>query len=259
MATNIDHALMRAIHHQQMAGIDDTRMCVYLVTCLVNGKMYVGQTRRTVSRRWTQHKATTKAGRKSCRALSAAIDKHGVANFTVSILEVCADLEMLHEAERKWVAELGTLAPGGYNLTNGGEKQRIPSPETRARMSASANGRHASNETRAKQSASIRASHSDPIVRAKMSAARLGKKQSAEWVEKRANSHRGFRFTHEQRVALARAHMRGRKIVCADGRSFDSAYEAAIAAGAKQSHISGVCNGRRKTAGGLFFYYVVQS
>lgn len=259
MMPYVDHALMRAIHHRQMVGIDDTRMCVYLVTCLASGKMYVGQTRRTVSRRWTQHKATTKAGSKSCRALSAAIEKYGVANFTVSVLEVCESLDLLHEAERKWVAELGTMAPGGYNLTTGGEKHRIPSSESRARMGVAAKGRRASDETRAKQSASIRASHSDPVVRAKMSAARVGKKQSAEWVEKRANLHRGFRFTHEQRIALARAHMRGRKIVCADGRSFESAYEAAIATGARKSHISGVCNGHRKTAGGLSFSYEEQA
>lgn len=45
--------------------------------------------------------------------------------------------------ERIKIAELGTLAPNGYNLTEGGEHRKKLSDETRAKMSASAKKRAA--------------------------------------------------------------------------------------------------------------------
>ena len=100
---------------------------VYVVTCTVNGKQYVGQTTRTLARRWRDHTAKTNP---HCRALWNAIQKYGVGAFTVAAVDSGTDKMNLDAKEVEWVSRLGTLAPGGYNLTTGGGSSGNPSPET---------------------------------------------------------------------------------------------------------------------------------
>ena len=110
--------------------------------------------------------------------------KHGVDAFSFVILEECPK-ELLNERETWWIAELGTLAPGGYNLTGGGGAATVVSAETRAKTSASLKGTTRSPETLAKMSASMKGKNKgkpsllkgrtlSPETREKMSAAKLG-------------------------------------------------------------------------------------
>ena len=105
---------------------------IYKITCLVNGKIYVGKTKQKLSRRIAQHRYDSKKG---SIGLGAAIRKYGWENFTVEVLEVCP-VEKLDEREIFWIAKLDCKAPNGYNLTDGGEGLSNPSLETRAKMSA---------------------------------------------------------------------------------------------------------------------------
>lgn len=91
--------------------------CVYLLKS-PSGKSYVGITRRTLDERWAEH---LKLKGRYTKALHAAIRKYGAAAFIKCILlesECWADL---CSAEREFIAELGTLAPHGYNQTTGGD------------------------------------------------------------------------------------------------------------------------------------------
>jgi len=70
-----------------------------------------------------------------CRAIHNAIQKYGRDAFSVKIIQYPGISEVaLKAVERWWVRRLKTLAPGGYNLNEGGDGS-IPSEETRQKLS----------------------------------------------------------------------------------------------------------------------------
>jgi hypothetical protein len=54
--------------------------------------------------------------------------KYGKDSFEVSVIEEVCTLEELDCREKYWIAELGTLHPGGYNLTEGGDSNPMDNP-----------------------------------------------------------------------------------------------------------------------------------
>jgi group I intron endonuclease len=93
---------------------------IYLITNTVNGKVYVGQTNRSLKKRWQAHCKAAQAGEPW--ALARAIRKYGKEAFTIAVLEAAA-VEDLGAAEIKWIEhyESFTDRSKGYNLTAGGE------------------------------------------------------------------------------------------------------------------------------------------
>lgn len=167
---------------------------VYLITCLTDGKQYVGQTTRGTMVRWTQHKASVTKGR---YPLQRAMVAHGIENFSLAVLGTAQDQKDLDAKEVHWIATLGTLSPGGYNLTTGGEggkrtqetkdklaalrTGRTHTPESKEKIGRSSKGRGAgsrrSEETRAKMRASW---HRTPEGAERIRQARLGKTHTPE-------------------------------------------------------------------------------
>jgi len=119
-------------------------MLVYLLRNRVNGKGYVGQTRSTLDQRWKAHLRSSSC----CTHLRRAIQKHTPEVFERTVLSTGLTPEVLNILEHFWIKELGTLAPKGYNLTDGGDGAFVRSAETRARMSRAAKGRVFSAEHR---------------------------------------------------------------------------------------------------------------
>lgn len=111
-------------------------MIVYRVTNTVTGKAYIGVTRHKAATRWKTHRAYTKRG--SMFPLHHAMQKYGIENFRFEIICECSSLPELAACERGLIAEHGTYAPHGYNVTSGGEGcfERVVSDETRAKLSA---------------------------------------------------------------------------------------------------------------------------
>lgn len=110
---------------------------IYKITCLISGRLYVGQTRQKLERRMGQHKCDSK---RATAGIDAAIRKYGWEHFTVEVIETCP-VEQLNEREKFWIAELDCKAPKGYNLTDGGDTALSMSDESRARMSAAKKGK----------------------------------------------------------------------------------------------------------------------
>lgn len=105
---------------------------IYLATNKINGKQYVGKTKDTVDSRKHCHEK----GRGGCGvALAAAIRKYGPENFVWEVLKGGVPDDRLNQEEREWIWWLGTKAPGGYNLTDGGDGLFNPSQEVRAKIS----------------------------------------------------------------------------------------------------------------------------
>ena len=109
-------------------------MRVYKITNRQNGKMYVGQTKMKLARRFSDHvSAATRGGRTSI--IHNAIRKYGKDAFDIEVLQECQSFEELDEAERRWIAHLNTVAPNGYNIEAGGCRNRGSLSEaTRAKM-----------------------------------------------------------------------------------------------------------------------------
>jgi group I intron endonuclease len=107
---------------------------IYKITNLLTDKMYIGQTRSHYLNkgkyrpfghigRFNSHISESKSidKQKACRYLNSAFNKYGVDNFKCELLTTCP-LDELDYYETKYISELDTKYPNGYNLTNGGQK-----------------------------------------------------------------------------------------------------------------------------------------
>ena len=113
--------------------------CVYLVTCLVNGKQYCGQTGNTVSKRWVSHKSEARKGKDLL--FYRAIRKHGENKFIVSTLREGLTKKEADEEEKLVIRLFGLMEDEfGYNLMEGGSSGR-PNAATRKKMSEKAPAR----------------------------------------------------------------------------------------------------------------------
>ena len=90
----------------------EAEVTVYLVTNTVNGKQYVGKTIWPINTRWNCHVSSAKV-HDTC--LYRAIRKYGRDSFSLSVLEEVSSEEELNEAEKRWIVELTTRVPNGYN------------------------------------------------------------------------------------------------------------------------------------------------
>lgn len=132
-----------------------------------DGKAYIGITTWTVEARFSEHCANARRKSKTF-AVHAAIRKFGAESVKVETL-AAADWAALVNLEIGAIAEYGTYAPGGYNLTRGGEGMFDLSPESRAKKSAAMRGRSISDEQRQKISEASKRQMQCPDMRALLS------------------------------------------------------------------------------------------
>lgn len=105
---------------------------IYLITNLVNGKQYVGQTTKTIEWRWRQHINTATSETKSWKTLiDRAIKKYGAHNFCVEELEHLTQVSRttLDKREVYWIQAYQTCVrvfghDAGYNVLRGGRSIR---------------------------------------------------------------------------------------------------------------------------------------
>lgn len=144
---------------------------IYVVTNTVTGRRYVGRALRPAAR-WAAHKWAARAGRGYL--LHASIRKHGIESFAHEVIESGLTNEQSAKSEREWIAKLNTIAPNGYNLTDGGDGTvgYRHTDETRAKLAALATGRPASMEARRRCGDLFRGKPKSPEQRAKMRASR---------------------------------------------------------------------------------------
>jgi group I intron endonuclease len=108
-----------------MEGISD----LYLITNLLNGKKYIGQTKSMISgriygmkQRWNSHKNKAINNKKrGCTYLYSAIRKYGVNNFSIELILMCTE-DLIDNLEIEYIQQFSTLYPNGYNIERGGRK-----------------------------------------------------------------------------------------------------------------------------------------
>ena len=85
---------------------------IYKITNLINNKIYIGLTTRTVENRWKEH------CRHNSQMIDKAIEEFGKENFLFFSIEECEE-EILYEREKYWIAYYNSFN-NGYNNTLGG-------------------------------------------------------------------------------------------------------------------------------------------
>ena len=85
---------------------------IYKITNLIDNKVYIGLTTRTVEARWKEH------CRHGSQQIDDAIQLYGIENFQIETLEEC-DESILDDREKYWIDYYDSFK-NGYNNTYGG-------------------------------------------------------------------------------------------------------------------------------------------
>jgi len=96
---------------------------IYKIINLINGKLYIGCTFRTLEERFYGHIRRYKTRTKKDIILYNAFHKHGIENFKIELIETVDTIDEMYEREKYYIKTLDTFhASGkGYNMTLGGE------------------------------------------------------------------------------------------------------------------------------------------
>lgn len=204
-------------------------MIIYKIQNKTNGKIYIGQTVRTLEERMAEHLRHKKT------AIDSALAHGNKNNFKVDIIDNANSIEELNQKEIFWIKYYDSIAPKGYNLCDGGDNTMGYHHKEKSKKAMSI----------AKKKMYI--GEGNPFYgkthsyeqRKKWSAERSGRKLSKEWKEKISNSS-AFK----------------RKIINLDTLEiFDSIVEAAKKYNIVATHITRVCRKKRKTTGGYHWMY----
>lgn len=98
-------------------------MIIYKIVNKVTGKIYVGQTVMSLSRRWSQHKVA-----KRISPLYSSMKKHGCGSFVIEEICRAVSLEELNNLEIYYIRQLDCMYPKGYNLSTGGHSSNGTKP-----------------------------------------------------------------------------------------------------------------------------------
>lgn len=111
---------------------------IYKITCLSNGKIYVGQT-RDFQRRQKDYKLEHRT--RNGYLFFADMRKYGFDDFKFEIIQRCRiDLASKHEIF--WIKKLNSKAPNGYNISAGGNTWAWKNPEeTKLKISMANTGK----------------------------------------------------------------------------------------------------------------------
>jgi len=220
---------------------------IYKIKNQVNGKVYVGQTWKTIQERFAEHKVPSNKG---CIHLHRALNKYGRTNFTVELITVCGTQTSADYWEAHFIKQYDTIQ-NGYNIKTGGHlskmtdatkqklsqilKGRLPwnkgrtniySEDTLKKMSVWQVGRTFTTEQKAKVSQSLignkrnlgRKTYEE--TKAKISASLTGRKRSPLSVDLKAKLsaiHRGRKLPDDQREKMSAAH-KGKTWKLVDGK-----------------------------------------
>jgi len=95
---------------------------IYKITNIINGKSYIGKTERTIEERFQEHIKEKDKKRAENRPLYRAINKYGIANFEIKLIE---ETNKPEEREIYYIKYFDTFNnKKGYNATVGGDGKK---------------------------------------------------------------------------------------------------------------------------------------
>lgn len=93
---------------------------IYKITNLINNKIYVGYTKKSLEKRFEQH-CSLKNLKINKMPIKQAIQKYGKENFKIELLEESEDDDYIHNIrEAYWIEKLEARdLSKGYNIAKG--------------------------------------------------------------------------------------------------------------------------------------------
>ena len=92
---------------------------IYKITNNINNHIYIGKTNTSIEYRFKRHIIDSKKDKLKYRPLYRAMNKYGIENFSISLVEEC-DENLLSEREQYWIKYYNSYE-NGYNATLGGD------------------------------------------------------------------------------------------------------------------------------------------
>lgn len=181
---------------------------IYVVHNISSNKIYVGKSHAPQTR-WLKHLKVSKHKRNIEKFyIHRAISKHGIANFTFTIIQSFKNESDSLNAEKYWIKYFKSNNKNfGYNLTEGGEgcSGRVMSESTKQKIREKAIGRKHSHETIEKLRLINLGRIPTNIEQLKI--INKGKKLSAEHKEKISEAKKGIQFTQKHRDNISKSHI----------------------------------------------------
>ena len=207
-------------------------MYIYIITNMVNNKIYIGQTITTIEQRFKEHCRPSK----NSTLIDKAINKYGKENFKVEFLCETNSLDELNKLEIFYIKEYNAMDRNvGYNLCIGGNNTK------------GYRHRKDSREKMSKFRMGIFAGNKNPFY---------GKHHSDETKKKLSDLHKGKKLSEEHKAHLRMTSPNKVSVICTTtGESFESVSDAARKYNIEVTHISRVCKGKRKSCKGYTFVY----
>jgi len=179
---------------QFLKSLQKPKSGIYIITSLINGKVYIGQS-INIKERFVTHKRNLRNNKHSNIHFQLSYNKYNSENFTYNIIEYC-DLSNIDDRETYWINFYDARNRiYGFNIQEGGHANRNVLLETKVKITISLKnkGKIITEETRKK-----------------LSKARLGVKLSPEWCNNIRLSRIGKKSSDESKLKMSIAR-RGKK------------------------------------------------
>lgn len=187
---------------------------IYKITSKTTNLSYIGETSKTLEKRWKWHINHAKRNKPSATKFHKQIYEQGFDNWNLEILEENVLTENRVEKERYWIEKYNTFN-NGYNMNKGGggvvffsekirnqmsknRKGRIVTKETRNKISQSQKGKLVSEETKKKISEAGKGHVTSDVTKQKLRIANTGRKLSDEAKLKISKVQKGRKKSKEQ-------------------------------------------------------------
>lgn len=209
----------------------------------INGKKYIGITKRQPKERW----GTNGCGYKSSPHFYSAIQKYGWDNFDHIILETGLTKEEACMRQKELIKEFNTQDNRfGYNVLEGGQASELPE-EVKKKMSKAMMG----NQNGAGHPCSEE-------KKRKISEAQKGRKLTKEHKKKLSDAakKRHVPCSEDKKKKLSKSYPHKKKVFCKETKEiYDSVQECARQLNLHATSVSRVCRGLMHTTGGYHLQY----
>lgn len=234
---------------------------IYRYTNIHNGKVYIGQTSKSLEER----AQTNGRNYRECRRFYAAIQKYSWDAFKPDVLEIVDSVEDANEREIYYINLYNsTDEKYGYNLLLGGDNKEMSS-ETKELISIKAKERYAD-----KTANPMYGKKHSPVALERQSICKRGEKNpmyGSKWTEvqkercgvrgKKLNLSTERRQELSERMRILGQTVGLRPVRCVeDGVVYESVSTAANAYGVTKSTMCGHLTGHQKSCKGKHFEYI---